>query len=300
MTTHRPSLDDLSVLTLVAETGSIGAAAHLLGLTQPSVSRRMAALERQLRIQVLQRSRRGSELTPAGRVVVDWASALLSAADDFSRSVQTLAQQTGSTVRAGASMTIAEHHAPRWLDALRRVSPDMTVAMTVANSTVVADGVESGALDIGFVESPRVRGSLRARRVATDEVVVAVPPGHPWARQSAVAPSELAGTGLLVREEGSGTRETLERGLQRHGLQLTAGLELASNTALKSAAVAGMGPVVVSASALENELRDGVLTRVQLGDLDTRRQLRAVWRRDRDLTAGAAALLRAALGHSRR
>jgi len=296
MTSRHPDLDDLAVLVLVAETGSIGQAAARLGLSQPSVSRRMTALERSLRVRLLQRSRRGTTLTPGGRVVVDWASSLLHAAGEFSRSVQTLRSHSRSALRAGVSMTIAEHHAPRWLGQLRQRSPDAAVALTVANSTDVASMVEAGRAEIGFLESPTVRRGLRRRRIGSDALAVAVSPDHPWTRRKRVAAEELAAAPLLVREQGSGTRETLEHALGQRGLQLTPGLEMASNTALKSVAVSGMGPVVVSELAVADELADGELVRVDVTDLELSRPLTAVWRSDPPLSDVARALLAVACG----
>lgn len=294
MTPRRPDLDDLAVLVLVAETGSIGRAAARLGLSQPSVSRRMTALERSLRVPLLYRETRGTTLTPAGKAVVDWAAVLLGAADDFTRSVQTLRVQRAVAVRAAVSMTLAEHLTPRWLTTLRRTAPDAVVSLTVVNSTEVAALVEAAHVDIGFVESPTVRRGLRRRRIGTDALVVAVAPGHEWAGQRSISAGTLAATPLLVREPGSGTRETIEHALASAGLDLLPGMELASNTALKSAAVAGMGPVVVSALAVADELAAGRLVRVVVRGLDLSRPLQAIWRAGTELSPSATALLAAA------
>ncbi len=297
MAARYPDLEDLAVRVLGARLGSIGRAAHELGLSQPTVSRRMGALERSLRVPLLQRSRRGSALTPAGRVVVDWASTLLDAADTFGRSVGTLRDRASGAVRAGVSMTIAEHHAPGWIARLHARSPAVVVSMTVGNSAEVAELVESGQVDVGFIESPSVRPSLQQRRVGWDRLVVAVPPGHAWADGGQpVHAQDLARAELLVREAGSGTRETLEHALRRQGLELNPGFTMASNTALKSAAVAGMGPVVLSELALAGEISSGQLVRVEVADLDLRRPLTAVWRRHEQLTAGAADLLQLVAG----
>lgn len=291
--TRRPDLEDLDLLVLVARLGSIGLAARELDLSQPSVSRRVTALERSLRVTLLHRSKRGSTLTPAGRVVVDWATTLLAGADDFSRAVGTLRDQR-ATLRAAVSMTIAEHYAPRWLARLRAGSPSTAVALLVHNSTQVADLVESGEADIGFLESPKVRRSLHVRRVGWDDLVVAVASGHPWAaRTRPTTAEEVAAAPLLVREPGSGTRETLEQSLARRGLDLSPGLELASNTALKSSALAGIGPVVLARVALAAELEAGALVAVPT-ELELRRPLHAVWRRDRQPSAAALALLQVA------
>jgi DNA-binding transcriptional LysR family regulator len=304
MTMRHPDLADLELLLDVARSGSIGRAAAEHRLSQPTVSRRMAALERALRVPLLSRSRRGSVLTPAGRVVVDWASTLLQAAEDFSTSVAALRDTRATTVRAAVSMTIAEHHAPRWLARLRHGEPGLphlNVSLEVHNSTDVADLVESGEADIGFVESPSVRRTVRRRRVGWDRLVVAVPPEHPWAsRRREVSADELAAARVLVREPGSGTRETLENALRAAGAELVAGAVLGSNAALKSAAVAGIGPVVLSHRALAGELAAGSLREVPVGGLSLRRPLWAIWRRDETLSDGASALLQVASSEERR
>lgn len=292
MATHHPDLADLDMLALVARTGSIGRAAAELGLTQPSVSRRIAALERTMRVQLLQRTPRGSVLTPTGKVVVDWATTLLESSEHFVRSVQAMREERAGGVRVATSMTIAEHLAPTWLATMRERSSDIIVSLTVDNSTEVAEAVESGAADIGFLESPTIRSSLRRRRVMWDSLVVAVRPDHPWAvRRRSITPQQLADEPLLVREDGSGTRETLDDALTRLDLVLTPALALASNAALKSSALAGIGPVVLSRLALSGEIATGQLVEVAVDGLVLRRPLSAVWLRSEKLSPAAAGFL---------
>ena len=293
--TRRPDLTDLELLVAIAESGSIGRTASARGLSQPSVSRRMVALERVLQLSLLVRTPRGSALTANGRVVVDWAAGLLGAVDDFSRSVQALVEESGGAVRAAVSMTIAEHYAPRWVAAARIRTPETEVSLVVANSTEVADLVAGARVDVGFIESPTVRPGLRRRRIGVDHLVVAVATDHPWATREVIAASELALTPLLVREAGSGTRETIERALRSKGLPMRVAFEMASNTALKSAAVAGMGPAVVSAATVTDEVARGQLRVVPVQDLRLSRPLSLIWRRDAQLSKAAQTFLEAAV-----
>lgn len=297
MTPGLPDLQDLALLVLVAETGSIGQAASRRGVAQPSVSRRIAALERNLGVLILRRTPRGSTLTPAGRALVDWALVLLTAAEDFSRSARALQVKAAEpdevgTVRAGVSMTLAEHLAPTWLAELGLTAPHATVSFTVANSTEVSAMVESGELEIGFLESPTVRTALRSSTFGADRLVVAVHAGHPWAGR---CPSleELAGTPLLVREVGSGTRETIDRAFLEQGFRLRPALEMASNTALRAAAAAGLGPVVLSDLALAGDLATGRLVRVEVERLQLERPFTLVWRRGGTASPAARSLVAA-------
>ena len=272
-------VDDLRVLVLVAEEGSIGKAAGLLGVSQPSASRRIAALERRWRLPLLERSTRGASLTPTGQVVVDWATSLLARIDEFDRSLEVLRDTHKPTVRAGVSMTIAEHHAPRWVSALNRRHPEITVTLRVHNSTRVAELVQDGAVDVGFVESVYVPPTLGRQQIGWDRLVVAVRPDHPWADPGhVVSAADLSNAPLVVREQGSGTRETLEQALRQLELSLTPALEMASNTALKSAALAGLGPVVLSRTALAQEIASGQLVVVEVAGIGLRRPLTAIWR----------------------
>lgn len=289
-----PDLEDLALLVLVADTGSIGRAAAQRGLSQPSLSRKMTALERRLQVRVLDRSRRGTVVTPAGRVVVEWAAALLAAATSFEESVAALRSGGPSAVRTAMSMTVAEYLAPTWLARLRRSAPECAVSVQVANSTDVADLVAAGHVDLGFVESPQVRPGLAHREVGTDALVVAVPPAHPWAGRDRITVEELADVPLLVRELGSGTRETLDEAMGRSGARVAPLLEMASNTALTSAAVAGMGPVVLSFRAVAAELAGGALVQVAVPELDLTRPITAIWRRGPVLSPDTEALMEAA------
>jgi DNA-binding transcriptional LysR family regulator len=296
MTTPRPDLDDLELLTVVAETGSLGRAARRLGISQPSVSRRMGRLEATLRLELLDRGHRGTLLTPTGRVVVGWAHHLLDAAGEFTESVDALLQHRSISLRAAASMTIAEHLAPSWLSRLREHDPDAVVSLSVHNSTEVVALVEEGRVDVGFVESPsRLSSPLKKRRIGWDALKVVVSPEHAWARaRRPITPRALVEQPLLVREEGSGTRETIDRALARHGLVLTPSLMLASNAALKSSALVSLAPAVLSELAVSGELRSGQLVAVDVADLDLRRPLSVVWREDRRLPGPAEALIRLA------
>lgn len=294
----RPELDDLRTLLAVAEAGSLGRAASRLRRSQPSISRRIQALERSWRLQLLVRSPQGVTLTAEGALVVDWAQRLLDAADEFEGALGTLRAAHEVAVRAAVSMTIAEQFAPSWVGRLVAADSTVTVRLLVHNSAKVVQLVRSGEADLGFVETPTLPADLPARRFAWDRLLVAVHPGHAWASVPHVTASELSHTPLLVRERGSGTRETLQEALAARGLDLVAAVEMDSNTALKVAGVSGAGPVVLSELTIRAELASGQLVAVDVAGVDLRRPLTALWRPEHRMSAGAEALFRIAFGDS--
>jgi DNA-binding transcriptional LysR family regulator len=195
-------------------------------------------------------------------------------------------------VRTPQGSVLTEALLPRWLSLLRAQESSVHVGLTVTNSAEVARLVMKATdTDLGFVEGPGVLDGLASRVVGTDELIVVVTPAHPWARRRRVLTApELAATPLVVREEGSGTRETLDRVLARHD-PVTPQLALGSNAAVKGAAVAGIAPAVLSRHAVEAELTAGTLVPITVADLRLDRRLRAVWPKGRRLTGPAAALL---------
>ncbi|MFE0021303.1 LysR family transcriptional regulator [Amycolatopsis sp. NPDC059021] len=292
-----PDLDSLRLLVFVDELGSIGQAANALGIAQPSATKRLSTLERRLGLALLSRSHRGSGLTPDGRVVVGWARRVLDEMSELLTGAEALRAQREAELRVAASMTLAEHFVPAWIGEVKRAHPDRYVGLEVVNSEHVAELVVQGKVDLGFVESPGPLPGLATRKVAADHLVVVVPDGHPWARRRRpLTAAELAATPLVVRERGSGTRETVDAALRRAGVgAVTPLLELGSASAVRNAVISGAGPAVISALDVAREVADRRLVPVAVDGVDLNRALRAVWPAGRRLTGPAAELLALAI-----
>ena len=289
-----PDLHSLELLVAIAETGSIGRAAARLAITQPAASARVRTLERRLRLQLLERSTRGSRLTPAGLVVTDWARKVLAQAQELAEGLAALQAQQQDHLRVAASLTLAEHLLPGWLVTLRQVDPGVHVGLRVTNSYQVIEALRHGEVDLGFIEGPFVPQDLRSLAVGRDRLAVVTAPFHPWTRRRApLGGAELADTPLLLREAGSGTRETLEHALRPWNGPSVPVLELGATSPLRSAAAQGAAPAVLSYLAVRDDLAAGRLVEVPVAEeLELTRVLRAVWRADTELPSSARHLLR--------
>ncbi|MDA5147046.1 LysR family transcriptional regulator [Streptomyces sp. AD681] len=286
LSAHVPELADLLMLSAVARTGSLRLAATEVGVSQQALSQRVRVLEARVGFPLVIRGPRGSQLSSGGRLVEQWASRVLDAAAELDAGITALRTDRAGHLRVAASLTIAGHLLPRWLVALRDQQRLTGTAVTnveleAANSGAVAEAVERGGADVGFVEGPRAPLGLRSRTVARDELLVVVDPGHPWARRrTAVSAAELAATPLVTREAGSGTREALAAALDAAvpGVpQAAPVLELAGTTAVKSAIAAGAGPGALSSLAVEDDLTLGRLCAAPVAGVALVRDLRAVW-----------------------
>ena len=274
MTDRRVDIPALEVLVAVADAGSLSAAAALLGLAQPNASRQLARLERRLGARLFDRGARGSTPTEAGRVAIEHARRVLDASDALVENVHSAAG--AGRIRVIASQTLAEHHMPRFLAALAVDLPDAPVSFEVGNSAGVVEALRRGRADIGFVEGIEVPEGLSFRVVGRDRLVAVVAPEHPWAGRDTVTGDELAASRLVLREEGSGTREALARALAPRALAAPA-LVVHSNTAVRAAVAGGRGCAVMSELAAAPAVAAGVLTAVPIDVPGTGRVLHAVW-----------------------
>src|ERR1700758_4112451 len=126
------------LLLSVARLGSLGLAAAEHGISQPAASTRIRRVERQLGLSLIERSPRGSRLTPDGELVAGWAQAAIDAAAAVDAGVPSLRTRSDAVLRVAASMTVAEYLLPGWLTVLRARAPETAVALTAGNSAGVA------------------------------------------------------------------------------------------------------------------------------------------------------------------
>lgn len=228
-------------------------------------------------VPLLERTARGSALTPNGVLIAGWARQVLDAAEVLDAGIASLRSASEHQLRVAASMTVAEHLLPRWLVRLAANRPQTAVSLDAMNSTNVEQAVLDGRADLGFVEGPAVGAGLDSQVVARDRLVVVVAPTHPWARRRRIDAEELAGTRLVQREPTSGTRITLEFALCGYAPMATPLLELSTASAVRSAVAAGAGPAVLSRLAVGEDLERNVLVAIQVKGVDLCRLLQAVW-----------------------
>ncbi|NNH68699.1 LysR family transcriptional regulator [Nocardia uniformis] len=293
-----PDLAALDLLLSVIELGSLGRAARAHGISQPSASSRMHYLEQLVGVPVLERTSLGSKPTAAGALIAEWARDVVDAAARLDAGIDTLRTQRDSRLQVAASQTVAEYLFPKWLMALRSRTPDTSIALESGNSADVTRLVLEGRADIGFVESPSVPPDLESHVVARDRLIVVIPPGHRWARRTALTVDDLVDTPLIYRESGSGTRISFERAMRRviPDWEPKVMLELSSTTAIKTAVAGGLAPAVLSSLAVASELADGVLLSLTVTGLDLDRPLRAIWPRGQRPTGPARDLYAIARG----
>lgn len=300
-----PDLAELELLDAIARAGSLSAAARELGVSQQAVSSRLRGMERRLELPLVARSATGALPTEAGQAVLAAGREVLAAARRLAETVDGLRGSAGGALAVAASQTIASHLLPGWVLDMRRAQTDRGRApaeteLRTGNSAEVVRLVREGRADLGFIESPLAPRGLGVRVVRVDRMVLVVAPEHPWSRREhGVGLAELAGTALVAREVGSGTREAFENEVRnRLGREPAApALVLSTEAAVRSAVAGGLAPAVLSELTVADDVRLGRVRRIDVREGAITRPLAAVWRgSERDLYGAARELVEAAAG----
>jgi DNA-binding transcriptional LysR family regulator len=279
------NLEHLRTLVSIAEQGSLSAAARDKRISQPAVTKQVQRMEAELGVALLVRGpRRKAELTPAGERVLAFAEATLARFETLERELATLRAISGGTLALAASTIPGEYVLPALLAAFRAEVPQVDVKMTISDTSDVATRLLADMADVGVIGSTIRRPGLRLERLVGDEVVLAVPPDHPFAGRDRVGVHDLDGEPLILREEGSGTRRSVEAALAAAGESLPqehGALVLGSTQAILQAVEQGLGIGFVSARASAQAQDDGHLACVRLEGMDLFRDLYLAYRPQR-------------------
>ncbi|WP_109480674.1 LysR family transcriptional regulator [Paraburkholderia sp. C35] len=258
--------DQLITFAAVAEHRNISHAAVALHLSQPAVSGQLRQLQDEFGEPLYLREGRGVRLTPAGEQLASYAARLRDTFRQAHAYRDALRGMEQGTLRIGASTTPASYLLPYLIAAFQRRHPDVTVHTDDGNTADIVGALSS--FDIALVEG-QVGGDLPPDTVVhawqEDEIVAIMPRSHPLAMtgSNTVTLDALSEHALVLREEGSGVRQLIERAFARAGAPMRVALAIAGVEGVKEAVRAGMGVGFVSAMSMRHE--NETLCRLPLG-----------------------------------
>jgi LysR family transcriptional regulator, low CO2-responsive transcriptional regulator len=280
------------IFLAVARAKSFTRAAEPLHVSQSTLSQHVFELERELGVRLFDRLGRAVTLTEAGRLLEEHATRIATTVASAHRAIDELKGLERGSLVIGASTTPGIYVLPGVVAAFRRRYPGIDVSLQIGNSRTIEERVRADTVDLGVVGG-HILGA-RERCVAAgllDELLLIVPPRHPWAKRREVAPRELAEVPLLMREQGSATRLVTERTLRQAGVKFTPAMELDHIEAIKQAVMAGLGLAFVSRYAVRGEIETRRLCGLRLKGLRVRRRFHVIHNEARTLTASGRAFM---------
>lgn len=235
-------LHQLDYLRAVVRAGSVTRAAAEAHVSQPSISKQIKLLERELGVALFQRAGRRVVPTEAGLLLAECAERVF---DDLASTAAALAQLAGAvrgSLKVCATETVTDNLLPPALAALRRERPEVHVTVEMVGTDAAIEKVLAGEVDFALVVLPLADSRLDMHPLFEEEILLAVPAGHPWGDRGSVELAEaLTAPGLLLSMPGHGLRAQLEREAQALGLRLDGSLDLRSQRALLELVACGAG-----------------------------------------------------------
>jgi DNA-binding transcriptional LysR family regulator len=240
----------------VATAGSYTLAARMSGVSQPTLSVQVRALERAAGALLFERAGRRIRLTPAGRALLEATQRLDEALGEIDRVVRGTRSAPRGSLRVSADSAV---HVLPVLAELKRMSSAFTFSIRIDNSAEVIEHVLDDEADVGVMARLTTDPRLFAVKIRHDRLVLLVGAKDTLARRKSVRMTDLAGRDLVVREKGSITREVLEGRLDREHIATGQVFDVATREAVREAVAAGFGIGVVFASEAGKDARLGTL-----------------------------------------
>ncbi|HEY2732915.1 MAG TPA: LysR substrate-binding domain-containing protein [Polyangiales bacterium] len=285
------NLNHLRVFESVGRQGSLTRAARELRVSQPAISKQLSDLEHDVQTPLVDRLPRGVRLTAAGEILFAHAQRILQAERAAQEELRDLRSLGRGKLAVGASTTIGSYLVPSVFGELHRLHPGVQLELEIANTELTRNAVLENRLDVGLIEGSAASDLLEVETLAADEMVAIAAPGHAALARAPLRANALRELPLLLREQGSGSREVVEAALAAHGLTIRPIMSLGGTEALKNAVRHGLGIAIVSRLTVEHELASGRLAELAFSDLTIRRDLYLITLKGKRQSPAAVAFL---------
>lgn len=282
----------LRLFLAAVELGSVSKAAARVHLSQPSATTKLHKLERLLGTTLLERTPTGSVPTPAGARLAPACAEALGAATALVDHAERIRDEV-DVLTIAATRHVADHFLPTWV--ARLPAGSARVDLLELDTLRVAQAVRGGEAVVGFTEGPQAPLGLRSQVVASEAVLPVVGRDHPWfGRRTALAPSDVIASSLVLGEPGSGTRDIVEAAFAEREWGLVGErIDVANASAARLAALHGSGIAFLPSCWVHGHLVSGDLFALPVRHLTIEQAVRVVWRGARPATAAARNLVAA-------
>ena len=242
-------MHQLRYAVAVARSGNFSRAAEQCHVAQPSLSQQILKLEEELGERLFDRTKREARLTPHGEVFLRRAIRILEEVDAAKRDAEDAKQLLSGTVTIGVIPTIAPYLLPKATAAFMKRFPGVEIAVheeTTARLLKLLHGYE---VDLAILSTPFEQTRLASRHLLTEELLIALPPGHSLARKRSLQPRDLEEERLIVMQEGHCLGDQVLGFCARGDLRPGISFRSAQLETLQSLVHAGMGVSLVPAMA---------------------------------------------------
>ncbi len=278
------SLRQLEIFVAVSREQSVSRAAEALSLSQSATSTALGEFERQFNLQLFDRIGKTLRINETGQQLLPRAVELLDRAHEIEALLQ--GHAGFGHMKVGATLTVGNYLATIIVTRFLQEHAESRIQLQVHNTSTIVHKIANHELDLGLIEGDCHHPDLEVQQWIADELVVFAAPDHPLAKLKQVSMEQLLQQAWILREKGSGTRETFDRAFHNNHAQLSIRLELEHTEAIKRAVESGLGVGCISRLALKDAFRRGSLVPLATPQLDLSRFFYIVWHKQKYQTTG--------------
>jgi DNA-binding transcriptional LysR family regulator len=293
------TMRQMRVFAAVARNLSFTRAARELHLTQPAVSQQVKLLEEEVGMPLFEHIGRKVHLAPAGAELLRYTEQAMELLRQANESLSAMRGLKRGVLKLGAVST-AKYFAPSLLSTFKPAYPEVTIQFAVGNREEIIQQLAANEIDLVIMGRPPRELETVAEPFAKHPLVLIASPRHPLARKRHIKLSQLATESFLIREEGSGTRASMERVFRERGVPIQVSMEVSSNETIKQAVMADMGISFISSHTVGLELAAGKLVILDVVGLPIVRDWYVIHLRDKRLAPIPAAFRTFLLEHGAR
>lgn len=248
------TIRQMRVFAAVARNLSFTRAAQELHLTQPAVSQQVSLLQEEVGMPLFEQIGRKIRLAPAGMELLRYATQITELLREAGETLAAMRGLKRGELKLGAVST-AKYFAPTLLSAFAPAYPEVTIKFTVANREEIVNLLGANELDLVIMGRPPRELDTTAEPFARHPFVIIASLDHPLARRRRIALKSLARESFIIREQGSGTRASMEHVFRERAVPFRASMEVSSNETIKQAVMAGMGISFISSHTIGLEIQ---------------------------------------------
>ncbi len=260
-------LAQLEAFLQVAHHRSFSRAAEALFLTQPSVTARIQALERELGERLFERTGRSVTLTDAGRAFMPHAQRALTAVQEGADAIEAVRHGDVGNIRIGASSSIATYVLPKIVKKFREARPRVHINLSTGNTEEVVEKLLSGDVHVAITRLTQ-HPEIESVHLYNDDLALVVSPQHPFAKKGRVTVIEAGREPFLFFERSSSYHSLIYSMFLRVGVVPESVMELDSMETTKHMVEAGLGIAILPVMSVDREIEAGTLARVEIRDME--------------------------------
>ncbi len=264
----------LNVFCKVVEYKSFSKAGKKIHLSQPTVSSHIKDLESYFDARLIDRFSRKAEPTPAGKLLYEYARRLLALKEEMEQSLGEFLGTKRGNLTIGGSTIPGGYFLPKIIGSFSQKYPQIHIRLEIADTQKIIQDIIRGKLELGVVGARSDDGKILQQKLIEDKMCLAVPASHRWAPKESVSIEELFEEPFIIREEGSGTLKSLKLNMQKQGydiqnLRIIA--VMGSTEAVRQGIKSCVGISILSAIAIEDDIRAGLLKPIKVRGIELKR-----------------------------